>query len=457
MAFPTILIDSASGSDTAASGAGPATALTGTGASLTNTSLDIDLSADSPDLSGVAVDGSAVLWVATSTGRQFYAIASLDNTTKIVTAVAGQTAGATEGSRSWAIGGKRASINAASSRTLFALTGMAANWSLEFASGHAETITSSIAVAAIVLTAADTCSLHAVAGAATPPTLTKNGNFTIFDFGYSGTGTWRLQGLRFRSTTSNGMVGFSQSGRRLLIEQCVIDTAGGGTFAIGFSLQANAHQVVGCDLTAAIGVSSTYGGCEIERCRFLACTTVGAKLAIGSVEDSLFVTCAIGIEFLGYTAVTHVPVNFAADRCTFSGGATGVKFTAHASALQSCMMSSLVFSGQTTEAITIGNTGDTAAAMILRGSYIANCVIYGATSNITAGYESLLTGLVTTDPAFANAAGGDYTPTAAAVIGAGYPQYIGSVRSYPTPGAFQPEAGGSAAIRPGGIILGGIQ
>ena len=131
MAYPTIVFNASTGSDTAASGAGPATAVTGTGASL-NATTAVDLSADSPDLSGVATDGSACLWVQTSSGRQFSKVTAVDNSTKIVTVQTAYTV--TESSRTWAIGGKRATWDNADSRTVFGGTtsiGFSAGWIIE--------------------------------------------------------------------------------------------------------------------------------------------------------------------------------------------------------------------------------------------------------------------------------------------------------------------------------------
>lgn len=108
MAYPNIVFNNSTGSDTQASGAGPTTAVFGTGASLSS-STSVNLSADSPDLSGVATDGSACLWVLTSSGRQFSKITGVDNGTKIVTV---ETAyGVTESGRTWAIGGKRSTLH----------------------------------------------------------------------------------------------------------------------------------------------------------------------------------------------------------------------------------------------------------------------------------------------------------------------------------------------------------
>ena len=119
MPFPKIQFNSSTGSDTAASGAGPATALTGSGASTTSGGTTVSLLADNPDLSGVATDGSAALWVSTSSGRQFARVTGVNNTTKVVTVDA---YGVTATGQNWAIGGKRATLDAASSRTLFGAT-----------------------------------------------------------------------------------------------------------------------------------------------------------------------------------------------------------------------------------------------------------------------------------------------------------------------------------------------
>jgi hypothetical protein len=85
MAFPLILIDSATGSDTAASGAGPATAVTGTKGRTRNTATQTRVGffeTTPPDLSGVATDGSHVLYIAISTSgaRNFSSINAAKNT-----------------------------------------------------------------------------------------------------------------------------------------------------------------------------------------------------------------------------------------------------------------------------------------------------------------------------------------------------------------------------------------
>lgn len=106
MAYPTIKFNS-TGSNTAASGAGPATALSGTAAA-TAANTTVTLSVDAPDLSGVATDGSAAIWVGSSSGRQWSKITAVDNTAKTVTV---ESAFAnTESGKNWGIGGKRSTL-----------------------------------------------------------------------------------------------------------------------------------------------------------------------------------------------------------------------------------------------------------------------------------------------------------------------------------------------------------
>lgn len=109
MAFPILIYNASTGSDTAASGAGPATAITGSGAAHTNggASTTITLT-NSPDLSGVATDGSAAIFLNTSAGsRHLSKITAVDDGADTVTAEDSFNIGS--GSAvDYAIGGKRA-------------------------------------------------------------------------------------------------------------------------------------------------------------------------------------------------------------------------------------------------------------------------------------------------------------------------------------------------------------
>lgn len=85
MAYPTISVDSTGGSsDTTASGAGPSTAISGSTGRTRNTAsqLHFGMFGATDDFSGVATDGSAVLYMAISTAgqRNFSSIAATKNT-----------------------------------------------------------------------------------------------------------------------------------------------------------------------------------------------------------------------------------------------------------------------------------------------------------------------------------------------------------------------------------------
>ena len=138
MALPTILFNSGTGSDTAASGAGPGTALSGANASL-GASTTVALAVDAPDLSGVATDGSAVCWVDSTSGRQYSRITAVDNVAKSVTVATAY--GVTEATRAWGIGGKRATLDHADSRTLGA--DVEAGWIVEIEDDGASALTGS--------------------------------------------------------------------------------------------------------------------------------------------------------------------------------------------------------------------------------------------------------------------------------------------------------------------------
>lgn len=184
MAYPTILIDSATGSDSAASGAGPTTALTGTAAStdVAGTVVTLD---GSPDLSGVATDGSHVLYlaVATAGARNFSAITATDNSAKTVTVANAYTGSLS--SLSWAIGGKRASIGSSTSIKLASNNSTAGDampgWTIQMASGHTETMSSSLDWRRAGDSTDGPIIFQGEPGAATRPVLTfsNNGNCIV--------------------------------------------------------------------------------------------------------------------------------------------------------------------------------------------------------------------------------------------------------------------------------------
>lgn len=217
MAYPTIVFNNSTGSDTAASGAGPTTALTGTAASYTGSVVTLD---GSPDLTNVATDGSHVLYLVTSTGRKFFTINAKDNTAKTVTtddAPAGTASGL-----SWAIGGKRATFDETNSRLLFSQD-YKANWVVETETD--QTITAS--VISIREPGTNFEDVFTVRGTTEHKVINQTGNVGCFDTAWAGRVTVIFENLKFtNSHASHGGYAFHNiNGGKSVFRNCVIGDA----------------------------------------------------------------------------------------------------------------------------------------------------------------------------------------------------------------------------------------
>lgn len=186
MALPTILINSATGSDTAASGAGPGTAVTGTTAAtdVAGTTITVDAGTN---ISGVATDGSAALFLNDSTTghRNFAKItgsAGSGGATPTFTVSEAFTGSLT--GKSWAVGGLRASLGSATSKRLIDNNAAAGDampgWIMEMQSGHAETVSATINVVRNGDSTTGRIRLRGTSGAATMPILTFSNNGHAF-------------------------------------------------------------------------------------------------------------------------------------------------------------------------------------------------------------------------------------------------------------------------------------
>lgn len=180
MALPTILVNSATGSDTQASGAGPSTALFGTtNASTDGTGLIVTLPAGTV-LTGVSTTGSDVIFLNAGSGRYFGKItntAGSGGATPTVTVADAFATGLS--SKSWAIGGKRASLWATTTSRLLENGGSTGDaksgWVVELQSGHTENITGLI-VWRSTTDANGPITVRGESGAATMPVLTSVDN-----------------------------------------------------------------------------------------------------------------------------------------------------------------------------------------------------------------------------------------------------------------------------------------
>ena len=108
-----VIFNANTGSDSLASGLGPATAVYGSSASIASASAVVT------GISTTGVTAGDLLWVQSSTGRQFSIIASVDSSTQVT---CDNNFEVTETGRNWAIGGKRATLDNVDSQRLFTTT-----------------------------------------------------------------------------------------------------------------------------------------------------------------------------------------------------------------------------------------------------------------------------------------------------------------------------------------------
>jgi hypothetical protein len=418
VAFPTIIINNSTGSDTAASGAGPGdgttagSALTGSAAATDSAGTTVTLDG-SPDLAAVATDGSHAIWLsnATAGARNWARITAKDNTAKTVT-VAEAFAVSLAG-KSWAIGGKRAAIGSASSIRLLDNNNAAGDampgWIVQLDDGHAETYGATAGPAAdgrlILRRAGDTTSgpvvLRGKPGATTRPVLTFAGNVQMLVLL---TNYQQAGGIDLRNTnaTKTASMGVRPIGNILLLYDLRIADATGPVWR-GIDLSSPAPNgliVRNCGNAAArqfLIQGNTLDG------------SAAAGLDINQANDAL----------AGARVVNNLLTNNV-------GG--GLKFS-HASATDTLLAAEgvLVAGNQT--------YGNTAAAYI----------------SATAGYASTAcpwaTGDTGLNPTYTNAGTGDFS-IGTNLKAQGYPTAnlgLGAARSYVDPGAYQrqePAGGG---------------
>lgn len=287
MALPTILVNSATGSDSLASGAGPSTALTGSNASTDGAGTTVTLDG-SPDLTNVATDGSHVIYLADTTAgaRNFGKITGKDNGAKTVTV--SNAFGLSLSGKSWAIGGKRASIGSTTTRKLFennsgngdAMPG----WIVEMESAHAETVTATIRWRRSGDTTDGSIILRGTFGAATKPLLTANFNGALF---ITGTGDGHhfldFDAINTNATKTASIFLQSGSGGQGAVARGLIIGNSTNYFWKGFVSSVSGWKIQQCDVAycANIGVDISVD-VEIEMCRIHHCGSHGVALSGGT-------------------------------------------------------------------------------------------------------------------------------------------------------------------------------
>ncbi len=462
MAYPTILFNNGTGSDTLASGAGPATALTGTSASYSTTTVTLD---GSPDLSGVATDSSHVLFLITSTGRKFFKITGKDDVAKTVTVHVAPTG--TASGLSWAIGGKRKTIEETNSRLLFSAD-VLPGWTINLEDDQ-PAVTSSVACSIAGDTTDGAITLQGTGGRRLVTSATNNVSPLSGGLSY-----WIVKNLKFTSTaatktSSYGVVlnADSTAGSPVCFDSCIFGDAT-NKLQIGVFRSATAQRLgvfTNCEVTSCIshGITNTGGAnggvrLAINNCYIHDNGGSGVQVSFGTSTNT-FVNCVIanntskGIEVLGPSNNTTSQL---ISNCTIhNNGSDGISIN-NATNFTGAIISGNMITKNGGYGINYSGSG---VGDGIKGLIDGNN--YGNASDSTANTSGSVNGFTagandqTIAAGYTNAAGGDYSipatlkakgyPTSASPIGINSATY-----SYMDPGAAQRQE--PAFIAPSGVI-----
>lgn len=265
----------------------------------------------------MATDGSAIVWVESSSGRRFAKITAVDNVAKTVTV--SDAYAVTEVGKNWGIGGKRATL--ASSLELG--TDCRGGWTIDIQTD--QTLTANFNLKPNAVTDLWTSFTSTTS---TRPIISTSTN-SVYGLDIQGANNLVISHLEFKSTAAtpgNGIGPASTSAANyVLLSDCVIDG-----FAYGIRDHDNGGNVDVFGLTIA--------NCEVKNC-----TTRGIYTWAGlSLKDSKVTgNLGIGVEIV---ATRSKGVN--ADNCVIDGNkgsnlkitpATGNSVVVRHCALSNCL------------------------------------------------------------------------------------------------------------------------
>ena len=443
MALPTITFNSGTGSDTAASGSGGTAVTAGgnDGAATSAASGVVDLSADAPDLSGVATDGSMALWVSSSSGRQFSKITGTDDTAKTVTCES--TYANTESGKAWGIGGKRATLDAASSRTVFATTGALAGWTIVVE--DSQTIATTITLSPsgdttngwITLKGDSTTTRRVITISANSRVFSPSGNL------------WKIENLQLacsNGTKTNAVGLFIAGGTDLLVRNCILGHAT-STLLSGIVRSAGSPMVQLIDV-AAISCTShgvnVDGGIAINAkgCHFDG--NAGAGLQLSSTVRSTIEDCTITDNTGDGINLGNASTRLDCRNCTIDGnGGDGIDGTTSVNIAQGITIVNCQITNNIGTGLNFASNANKVVSFVDYNNFFQNGT---DRSNMDAGaHDTAL------DPQYTSAATDDYSigtntkakgfPDATLNIGAGQ----SATKSYVDIGAAQRQEAGSGA------------
>ena len=404
-----IVLNNSTGSDTTASGLGSSNVY-GSGASTTASSAVVT------GISTTGVSSGDLLFVQSSSGRKFSVIASVDSSTQVT---CDDVFANTESGRTWAIGGKRATLNNSDSRQLFTSDiPFGAIVEIEYTGTH-YTFGSLIGLRGVGTGELDEFVTYKGTGSQRPRIQGVAGNSeSIRAFGN------RFLNLEFenRATTGQPLLG---NGNHIYVDSCkFIDsgTATNGTGGFLYIPQSYNSIVTNCEFIGKSGTlslcavkqynnSGWYGTWNIINCTFRNFIN-GVQAEKGSgitVSNCLFYDCQNGANFYSTTARGGHCVT----GCVFHNlSGDGVKFDSGYS-IKASSVNNSVFSNISGNAISASSAwGQTDSAYFNHNAFYS---ITGSNySNLNAGVNDIT---LTADP-FADAANGDFNLNADAGGGA---------------------------------------
>lgn len=454
--FPTVVFHAGTGSDTAASGAGPATAVTGTAAAHTGGSSSTTITfTDSPDLSGVAQDGSHLLHLYTPSGRQWSRISTVDNTAK--TCVVEDAFNVAAGTPvNYAIGGKVATLDHADSRTLWSTTGMKAGWTLE--TQDAQSLSGSAITAACSGSFA-TADIVIVATGATEAdrTITQTANAACFSL----TGLaqhWKDVTLHNSNGTKTAADGFSLAGGTLLtFDRCVLgDRANTNNLRSGLRRASGSSSFTmnDCEVPYCTddGVNID-GGTTVYGARLFGSTihhAGAAGLNVGATVNPFLVliNCILAKNAGDGLLSANTILNGTIVQCTFDGnGGDAMDLSAGGSPSTTFVCHSNQFTNNGGYGIRAHANSDLVKSFVDYNNYHNNTS--GARLNLTAGAHDQ-----TADPGYVDASIMDYRLASVASAGKGFPEATRRLGANPSTGTTSYVDMGAAQRQEGlGVVI----
>lgn len=312
MAYPIIVCNTASGSDTN-SGAGPGNGFFSgspvTGTFAANTAVTTLSCQGAPDLSSILTDGSQTVYIA---GLGIQRILGVNNTTKTITV---ETAATTSAGTAFTIGGKLGSINGTNARKLFAATagpstnfGATGQWILSLEDDQSINSTITLAFSA----GTGTLIIRANPPVGTRIAITQTANATHF----TGNTANRIKFENIEFTNSNATKNYvvtSSTSTVISFERCIVGAENGTNCPNGVVTRSAGTPVVLFfnSLAIRVGANGFNGPMDlrIDHSEISRATTNGINNSTGTLIVTNSIITHAGTDGINCTATTVLIAN----------------------------------------------------------------------------------------------------------------------------------------------------